>query len=71
MSIATDKLKQYMLKQKAKGVTQGDIAKSIGCSRSYLSEIVNGVKIPSIRIAARINKIVRSIKLDDWYEQNA
>lgn len=66
MSLGRIKLKEFIKKAKSKKVLQNDIAVAIGCSRSYLSELLNGIKkAPSIEFAGRIEKVTR-VKIGDW-----
>ncbi len=58
-------LKKYIKKKKPEKVTQADIAKSIGCSRSHLVQLFNGGRTPSIDMAMRIETIT-GIKLKEW-----
>ena len=65
MSIGSVKLKEYINKMKKKKKTQNDLAVLLECSRSYLSELANGKKIPSIEFATRIEKVAK-VKVTDW-----
>lgn len=59
------KLKDYIKAKKLEKVTQIDIAKSIGCSRSYLVQLITDKKTPSIDMAIRIETIT-GIKFKEW-----
>lgn len=66
MTLGRVRLQEYVRKVRIKKIMQSDVAKSIGCSRSYLSELLNGVKMaPSIELAGRIEKITK-VKIGDW-----
>lgn len=65
MSLGSTKLKEYIVKMKEKKKTQNDLATLLDCSHSYLSELVNGKKVPSIEFASRIEKITK-IKIGEW-----
>lgn len=67
MSVAKEKLNKYMEAQKKKKRTQGDVAADFGCSRSYLSELLSGVKLtPSISLAKKIQEVTKIVKVGDW-----
>lgn len=65
MSLGSKKLKEYMERVKSKTVNQIHMAKKLDCSRSYLSELINNKKTPSIGLAGKIEKITK-IKIGDW-----
>jgi len=66
VKVGAVKLKKYILESKEKNKTIDSIAKSIGCSRSYLLELASGKKnAPSIDMANRIQTMTR-IKISDW-----
>lgn len=66
MRLGSIKLKEYIKDSKKKGKTIDLVAKTIGCSRSYLSELASGKKEkPSIDMAHRICTITK-IKISDW-----
>ena len=65
MKIGAIKLKDYIKKVKLKKITQTDIAKSIGCSRSYLIQLTKGDRTPSIDMAMRI-ETQTDIKFKEW-----
>lgn len=65
MKLGTYNLQKYVKKQKEKKVSQLDIAKSIGCSYSYLNELVRGIKTPSVDMAIRI-ETATGIRFKDW-----
>ena len=69
MSVASDKLKVFLLKQKEKGIAMGKSAEIIGCAPSHLSEIASGIKTPSLYLAWKIANYAKGIKLKDWYEE--
>ena len=55
-------LSEYLASE---GITQSDFAKAVGVSRSYLSEIVAGVKVPSLEVALKIRaKACNKVSLD-------
>ncbi len=65
------KLQEYVKKMKIKKVMQKDVALLIGCSRSYLCELLNGKKsAPSIHLAGRIEKVTK-VKIGDWNKYEA
>lgn len=66
MKLGTIKLKTFIDKSKLEKNTLLKLAKSIGCSASYLLELANGRKDnPSIDMANRIQTITK-IKISDW-----
>ncbi|HEQ4057049.1 TPA: helix-turn-helix transcriptional regulator [Streptococcus agalactiae] len=52
--------------RKSLGITQTDLAKSVGVSRQYLSDIENMRKQPTIKIAFHIAFIL-GVKVDDLF----
>lgn len=65
MSLGSKKLKEYMAKAKNRRLSQNDIAAKLECSRSYLSELINDKKTPSIIFAGRVEGLTK-IKIGDW-----
>ncbi len=66
MKLGTIKLKKFIEDAKLGKNTLLSIAKSIGCSPSYLLELANGKKdTPSIDMANRIQTITK-VKVSDW-----
>jgi transcriptional regulator with XRE-family HTH domain len=44
--------------REAKNMSQGDIMRSLGCSRSYISNIENGKTNPTLSTIAKLAKAV-------------
>ena len=66
MKLGTIKLKKFIDDAKLEKNTLLKLARSIGCSSSYLLELANGRKDnPSIDMANRIQTITK-IKISDW-----
>lgn len=66
MTIGRIRLQEYVKKAKTRKLNQNDIAKMIGCSHSYLSELLSGKKTaPSIQLAGRI-EVITKVKIADW-----
>jgi DNA-binding transcriptional regulator YdaS (Cro superfamily) len=40
----------------AENTTQKELAAKIGCAESYLSQIANGHRVPSLQLAKRISR---------------
>lgn len=51
--------------RKATGLTQEDVAKAVGLSRSHYSNIEVGVKLPPLE---SLDKLVRVLRLTDYAE---
>lgn len=61
-------LKLYLVRNK---ISITDFSKKIGCHRSYLSEIVNGTKIPGKRLAKDIELATNGeIKAEELLKKN-
>jgi len=65
MSLGSDKLKEYITRMKKKKKTQNDLAQLLDCSHSYLSELINGKKTPSIEFAGKLESTCK-VKIGDW-----
>ncbi|ONG85160.1 DNA-binding protein [Bacillus cereus] len=52
--------------RKSAGMSQEKLAKEVGITRQYLSEIENGKKQPSVIIAIKIAKVLK-IKVEDIF----
>ena len=52
--------KKFKLKRKSLGLTQSDYSKLLGIAQGYLSEIENGVKIPSDTLTLLLEHIDKS-----------
>ena len=46
--------------RKQKGMTQGDLSEMVGVTRQYISDVENLKKIPSVKIAFDISKVLGS-----------
>jgi transcriptional regulator with XRE-family HTH domain len=69
MLLARKKLIEYINKQKSKknGWTQTFLAEQVGCSKSYISDLLNGKKErPSIRLAKQLEVVTKVVKIQDW-----
>lgn len=70
MLLARKNIQIYIQRQKQskKGWTQQKFAGQIGCSSSYISELVNGKKsTPSIKFARQLEVATKGrVKLKDW-----
>lgn len=55
--------------RKAKGLTQEQLAKQIGISRAYLTNIERGEHTPSLKVAQKISNILEA-KTDDLFSEN-
>lgn len=44
--------------RKQKGMTQGDLSEMVGVTRQYISDVENLKKIPSVKIAFDISKVL-------------
>lgn len=52
---------------KSSGLRQSEWAERIGCSRSYLSEILSGKKRPSLEVACRIEDLTEGkVPASSW-----
>lgn len=52
--------------RKSAGMSQEKLAKEVGITRQYLSEIENGKKQPSVIIAIKIAKVLK-FKVEDIF----
>lgn len=68
MNLAVKKLEEYL---KETGQTRFAFSKVVGCSKSYIYELMSGRKnAPSIRIASVIqNATDGKVEIADWSEQ--
>lgn len=54
------------------GLDQIDAARALGCSKSYLSRLCNGLAEPSLRFARKVaDWSAGSVTLEDWPEPPA
>lgn len=53
------------LLRKKRGLTQNELSKIVGISRSYYSDIENGRVLPSGRILFEMNKVLKIFTLND------
>ena len=60
--------KKFKLKRKKVGLTQSEYSKLLGIAQGYLSEIENGVKIPSNKLTLLLEHIDQSQK-EESYKQ--
>lgn len=67
MKIATHKLNKYYDRQKKKGLTHDDIAKSLNVSTRYLYDLLNGTANPKDK-TRDIEKVITTIK-NDWNKE--
>jgi transcriptional regulator with XRE-family HTH domain len=52
-----------------KGLDQIEAARALGCSKSYLSRLCNGLAEPSLRFARKVaDWSAGAVSLDDWPE---
>lgn len=50
-------------------ISQAQLARQANISRSYLSELVNGAKVPSLKVAMAIERATRGkVKAASWLE---
>ena len=60
--------KKFKLKRKKVGLTQSEYSKLLGIAQGYLSEIENGVKIPSNKLTLLLEHVDQSQK-EESYKQ--
>jgi transcriptional regulator with XRE-family HTH domain len=53
------------LLRKKRGLTQNELSKILGISRSYYSDIENGRLLPSSRILFEMNKVLKIFTMND------
>ncbi|EMG6029600.1 helix-turn-helix transcriptional regulator [Enterococcus faecium] len=53
------------LLRKKRGLTQNELSKIVGISRSYYSDIENGRVLPSGRILFEMNKVLKIFTFND------
>ncbi|MEC7763356.1 MAG: helix-turn-helix transcriptional regulator [Pseudomonadota bacterium] len=64
-----NKLKAHL---SSSGRTQSQLANAIGISRAYMSEIVNGSKVPSLTLAFAIERETSgAVPASSWVEDAA
>ena len=51
---------KFKLKRESLGLTQSDFSKALGISQGYLSDVENGVKIPSDTLLLLFEHIIKS-----------
>jgi transcriptional regulator with XRE-family HTH domain len=57
-------LKEYLTK---KNISQEDFARSIGLSQPYISQLVNSERLPSLKVASKIETLTKgSVLATDW-----
>ena len=61
--------KRIKLKRKSLGLTQSEYSKLMGIAQGYLSEIENGVKIPSNKLVLLHDHISRSQKEENYKQK--
>ena len=61
--------KKFKLKRKSVGLTQSEYSKLLGIAQGYLSEIENGVKIPSNKLVLLHDHISRSLKEENYKQK--
>ena len=61
--------KRIKLKRKSLGLTQSEYSKLLGIAQGYLSEIENGVKIPSNKLVLLHDHISRSQKEENFKQK--
>ena len=61
--------KKIKLKRKSLGLTQSEYSKLMGIAQGYLSEIENGVKIPSNKLVLLHDHISRSQKEENYKQK--
>ena len=61
--------KRIKLKRKSLGLTQSEYSKLMGIAQGYLSEIENGVKIPSNKLVLLHDHISRSQKEENFKQK--
>ena len=61
-------LKKYL---KANRATQRDFASSLGISQAFLSQLLNGRRIPSLDLAVRIERLTDgAVPASSWVKQD-
>jgi len=60
------KLSEYM---DGKGLSQGEVAKMFGVTQGFISDVLACKKTPGGMLAHKINKLIRGIKIGDWWEE--
>ena len=60
---------KFKLKRKRRGLTQSEFSKLLGIAQGYLSEIENGVKIPSNKLVLLHDHISRSQKEENYKQK--
>lgn len=59
-------LKEYMQKERMR---QGPLAERLGFSQSFVSRLMNGRNLPTIRVAEKIEIATNgAVRAQDWYE---
>jgi len=61
--------KKFKLKRKSLGLTQSEYSKLLGIAQGYLSEIENGVKIPSYTLTLLLEHIDKSRKGEKYQQK--
>ena len=57
-------LKDYLIKR---GIRQGDFAAAAGLSKSYMSMLLSGSRLPSLTMANHIQRFTKgAVKASDW-----
>lgn len=56
MSSKNERLKKSRMEMK---MTQGELAKEVGCTQSMISKIESGEKIPSDKVKVSISKVLK------------
>ena len=51
---------KFKLKRESFGLTQSDFSKALGITQGYLSDVENGVKIPSDTLLLLFEHIIKS-----------
>ena len=59
---------KFKLKRESLGLTQSDFSKALGITQGYLSDLENGVKIPSDTLLLLFEHIIKS-KEEEMYKE--
>jgi transcriptional regulator with XRE-family HTH domain len=58
--------KLFQEKRRAKGLTLEVIASKIGVTKSYLSQVENGIRRPSESIARKLGEVLKEEEIETW-----
>lgn len=57
---------------KERGMTQGAAAAALGISRTHMTQILNGRKVPSLALACRIERMTDgAVPMASWIAESA